>query len=234
MEAYGGWERWQQIKSIRARIHTWGWALRFKWRPRIFADIQVQIFPEQPYLTMRPFPRAPFSGAFHRQKVWIEDASGKLQAERLDPRRYFSHWRRKFYWDDLDCLYFGSYALWNYLTQPFLLHHPEVRLTELKPWNEGGRSWHRLHARFPNTIPTHNRDQVFYFDENGLIVRHDYTAEVFGSWAKAAHFSMDFQECDGMVFPTQRRVWPRKKDNQPMRAITLVGLEISDLAIDWK
>jgi hypothetical protein len=22
---------------------------------------------------------------------------------------------RKFYWDDLDALYFGGYALWNYL-----------------------------------------------------------------------------------------------------------------------
>ncbi len=234
MAAYGGWETWQQVKKIRLGVHSWGWALRLKFRSKIFSKIKVQTFPEQPYLTMEPFPNSPYLGGFHGQKVWIEDSSGKIQSERLDPRSYFSSFRRKFYWDDLDCLYFGAYALWNYLTEPFLLHHPDIQLKELSPWNEGGRSWRRLLARFPNTIPTHSRDQVYYFDENGFIVRHDYTAEVFGGWAKAAHFSMDFKEISGLIFPTQRRVWPRKKNNQPFRGLTLVGLDFSEIQVDLK
>lgn len=234
MTAYGGWERWQQIKKIRFQMQAGGWALRLKWRSQIFAKTQVQIFPEQPFVRMDPFPKAPYSGGLNRHKVWIEDVAGQMVSERLDPRPFFKKFRRKFYWDDLDCLYFGAYALWNYVTQPFLLHHPDIKLQELKPLENNGRKWHRLLARFPDDIPTHSRDQIFYFDEQGFIVRHDYTADVFGSWAKAAHFSMDFTEVDGMVFPTQRRVWFRKKNQQPFRHFTLVNLRLSEIKIEWK
>lgn len=33
--------------------------------------------------------------------------------------------------------YFMGYALWNYLTTPYLLSHPGVETTELEPWHDG-------------------------------------------------------------------------------------------------
>ena len=46
-------------------------------------------------------------------------------------------------------------------------------------------------------------------DERGLIVRHDYTAEAFGRWARGAHRSYDFKSFEGLPVPTRRRVRPR-------------------------
>ena len=48
-------------------------------------------------------------------------------------RAQFSHWRRSLYWDALDFAYFSGYAMWNYLSLPFLLrrqlaeHWPVLR-----------------------------------------------------------------------------------------------------------
>jgi hypothetical protein len=48
-------------------------------------------------------------------------------------------------------------------------------------------------------IHTHCREQILYFDHKGLVRRHDYTSEVFGSWAKAAHYPSDHQSFEGVV-----------------------------------
>jgi hypothetical protein len=66
-----------------------------------------------------------------------------------------------------------------------------------------------LRARFREGFPTHCREQVFHIDERGMIVRHDYTAEVFGGWARAKHLCSGHRAFDGLVFPTRRRVTPR-------------------------
>ena len=48
--------------------------------------------------------------------------------------------------------YFNGYALWTYLTSPFLLNLPGVELAEMKPWVETDQVWrvvqypHRLRS----------------------------------------------------------------------------------------
>jgi hypothetical protein len=37
-------------------------------------------------------------------------------------------------------------------------------------------------------------------------VRHDYTAEAFGRWARGDHRSSGFETFDGLPVPTRRRV----------------------------
>jgi hypothetical protein len=37
---------------------------------------------------------------------------------------------------------------------------------------------------------------------------------------------------DGIMIPTRRQVFPRKKDGSPNRAITLVRIDISDVKLD--
>jgi hypothetical protein len=81
--------------------------------------------------------------------------------------------------------------------------------------------------RFPDDVPTHSRDQVFYFDESGRLMRLDYTAEAFGSWAKAAHYCFDHEQFDGILIPTRRRVFPRRRDNRPRPRPTLVWIDIA-------
>jgi hypothetical protein len=62
-------------------------------------------------------------------------------------------------------------------------------------------------------------------------MRLDYTAEVFGTWAKAAHYCWDHKNFSGLIVPTRRRVFPRKNDGTPRGFPTLVWIEADDLAV---
>lgn len=84
---------------------------------------------------------------------------------------------------------------------------------------------------FPPDLPAHSREQVFYFDSAGHLRRNDYTAEVFGSWAKAAHLCHDDREFGGLVFPTRRRVYPRGPGNRPLPAPLLVRIDVDHVDV---
>ena len=107
--------------------------------------------------------------------------------------------------DKLHLFYFTSYALWNYFTTPFLLAQPGVDVSETGSHEEHGETWQRLQVRFPSTIPTHNAEQVFYFNDKGLLQRLDYVTEVAGGGI-ASHYCFDHASFSGLVFPTFRRV----------------------------
>jgi hypothetical protein len=107
-------------------------------------------------------------------------------------------------------------------------------LQKLPAWQEGSVSWQRLQATFPPDLLTHSPQQIFYFDAEGLLKRHDYTALVFGNFAKAAHYSWDHKEVNGIPFPTCRRVYPRKKDGSPLRLVTLVSIDIEAIEVKLK
>jgi hypothetical protein len=106
---------------------------------------------------------------------------------------------------------------------------PGYEVEEAEPWRENGEVWSGLRVRFPEGVPAHSREQVYYIDGQGLIRRNDYTAEVFGSWAKAAHYCWDHRDFAGLVVPTRRRVMPRRRNGKPLRPVKLVGIEIDDV-----
>jgi hypothetical protein len=68
--------------------------------------------------------------------VWIESRDGEVIAERHDPRAVFGG-RRNLWWDDLDLLYFGGYALWGYLCAPFIFTRDGFEIEDEEPWREG-------------------------------------------------------------------------------------------------
>jgi hypothetical protein len=76
----------------------------------------------------------------------------------------------------------------------------------VRPWRAGGL---RVRATFPSSLHTHGPRQEFFFDAEGLLVRHDYTAEIVGRWARGAHFTSDYVEVDGLPFARERRVYAR-------------------------
>lgn len=105
-----------------------------------------------------------------------------------------------------------------HVTAPFHFAYEGVDVEEL------GRNC--LRVRYPAGWPVHSREQVFHFDDAGLLRRNDYTAEVIGSWAHAAHLCEDHRTFDGLVVPTRRRVHPRRRNDEPLRAITLVKIAV--------
>jgi len=148
--------------------------------------------------------------------VRIESDQGSVIRERSDPRRDLHSPRRLLRWDQLDLLYFGGSALWTYMATPFVFTEPGFDVQAGEPWPERGEQWRTLSVTFPADFHTHSRQQVFYVGDDGLIRRHDYTAEEFGHWAKSAHYWLDHQTFDGLVIPKQRRVFPRRPDNHAL------------------
>jgi hypothetical protein len=59
-------------------------------------------------------------------------------------------------WDALHRAYFNGYALWTYLTTPFLIAMDGVRIEETESWHEGVETWRVLRATFPGSFETHN------------------------------------------------------------------------------
>ncbi|OGK77857.1 MAG: hypothetical protein A2X52_10135 [Candidatus Rokubacteria bacterium GWC2_70_16] len=230
VEAHGGLARWQAVREIRARCRSGGFALASRLQPRAFRQYEVRVSTAEPRAVVVPFPRPGRRGVFAGDTVRIESDAGLMLAERPHARAAFARFRRKLWWDRLDALHFGGYALWNYFCAPFLFLSPGFDFAELPPWEEEGERWRRLRVVFPPGVPTHCREQVYYFDATGLIRRLDYTAEVFGRWARAAHYCHDHREAGGIVVPRRRRVLPRAPSGRPRWGPTLVWIAVDDVA----
>ena len=231
VRAHGGIEKWHAVRELIISATTGGVALPLRFQPSAFKSYKAQISTREFKTVIVPHPGKGKQGTFEGNTVRINSQDGQLIAERSNPRQFFKKLRRKIFWDNLDVLYFGGYALWNYLNFPYLLLRPDIAIKEIEPWIEGEEKLRRLHALFPEEFPTHSTEQVFYFNSDGLLVRHDYTAEVFGQWAKAAHYTMEHKEFGGLIFPTKRRVFPRQRSGHPLRMLTLVSIDIDDVNV---
>ena len=149
---------------------------------------------------LAPHPEPGKRGVFENGDVRIETDDGRVIEERKNARAAFGG-RRNIWWDDLDLLYFGGYALWGYVVAPFIFTRPGFEVEEIEPWRERGEEWPGLRVRWPETLPAHSREQLYYFGPDGLIRRNDYTAEVFGRWAKATHYCWDYRDFAGIQDP---------------------------------
>jgi tetratricopeptide (TPR) repeat protein len=118
---------------------------------------------------------------FHVEKTqdWKQYQLVFNSLDHNEGRLYLGTWNGKsgkLWWDDLDLLYFGGYALWGYTSAPFIFTRPGFELEEVEPWTEDGERWPGLRVRFPEDVPAHSREQTYYFDDRWLIRRNDYTA----------------------------------------------------------
>ncbi len=230
IEAHGGAALWNRLQAVQVRGAYGGTSFRAKLN-KVPVRAMITVERAGQHATLEPYPSVGQRGVFEGAEVRIESADGRILSRRSEPRRVFRDVRHLFWWDALDLLYFFGYAMWTYLHVPFVLTDPAYELRPDGTWQEGGQTWRRLHVRFPSGIHTHSRDQVFYADERGRIQRHDYTAEPFGAWAKAAHYNTGHQDFSGLVVPTRQRVYPRRADGSPRPHPTYVWINIEDVAI---
>jgi hypothetical protein len=231
IKAHGGLNRWKTIKDMVVHIRCGGVALPLRFKFGAFKFYEARISTAEPHIIFSPFAGKGNRGVFSGDTVRIESSNGQVLAERTDAKTAFNSLRHKFYWDNLDALYFGGYAIWNYFTIPFLFLREGFEIEEIEPWEENGQTWRRLKVFFSPDIPTHSREQVFHFNSDGLLMRLDYTAEVFGEWAKAAHYCRGHKNFSGLIIPTSRQVLPRKSDGFPRGFPTLVWIEVDQVAL---
>lgn len=231
LEAHGGRSRWEGLSEITARVRFGGLAFRSRlcfgtqrWR-------RVEVDPHAPRVTFEEYPSRSTRGHFHRDRVWLVDEDGVERRARDGARAQMAKWRRQLWWDSLDLLYFSGYALWNYLTTPFLLVAPGVASREGPTVIEGDCRLRTLDVRFPAEIPTHSPEQRFYYDEQFLLRRHDYDPLPFASWARAAHLCDEHEVIDGVPVPVRRHVVPRRPDGGVRPAPTLLWIELAEVAL---
>ena len=235
LEAHGGVERWRRAAEFRVHARSGGFLLATRAPRRMFADLDARIVVDEPWV------RFDMAGTeevvvFDHGRVRMETPDGDVIDERDDPRSLFfgrSGLRRNLRWDPLDLTYFAGYAWWNYATTPLLFTRPEVDVSEGEPWRQapGGETWRRLDARFDPKLDTHSEEQTFWVGPDGLLRRHDYTADIIGGWAKGAHVLAEHREFGGLVFPTKRRVTPRGPGGRGLPFPTLVRLDIEGIEV---
>ena len=228
MDAHGGFAAWHAAEAVRAVMSTGGLLFVMRTTRDAFHRTEVVVRLRSPRAVLKEFPRAGLTAFFEPTRTWIEDRHGGVLAERLNPRASFRGFRQQLHWDHLDSMYFAGYAVWNYLTAPYLLCRDDVTVEEGAYFRHKGETWRGLTAAFPHALPTHNAKQVFCFDQRAYLRRHDYHAEVIGRYAAAAHFCDGHQTFGKAVFPTRRRVLPRTARGGTLPFPTLVWIHIHE------
>jgi hypothetical protein len=229
LDAHGGLERWSGISTLTAKLAIGGplWGqLGF---PDAFLDETLTIDTRRQHAVFTPWTGPGQSLTFDTdpERVVLQTADGQTIDSRTSPRSDHAGQDLNSPWDALQVGYFLSYGLWNYLTTPFLLTYPGVQTREITPWQEDDGTWRRLLATFPPEITTHSAEQVFYFGDDGLLRRLDYTVEADGG--RAAHYTEGYKTFAGLAFPTRRQVYRRNPDGTPDRSLAAITLDIHEI-----
>lgn len=216
LDAHGGLQAWRSRTELELRYRAGGLAFASKMRGLRIRPWHATVELGRPRAVLHDYPAPGRRGIMEDGRVRIEAADGQRLAGRDEPRSTICTLRHRVAWDDLDLLYFCAYAIWGYATFPFHLTLPGVHV-------EQGEE-RSLRVLYPESWPVHSREQYFHFDERGLLVRNDYTAEVMMSWAHAVHVCEEPRDFQGLVLPTRRHVHPKWT-----RRVTLVRIEIDEV-----
>ena len=230
IQAHGGRESWRASPELVAQVSAGGLAVAAKLQRSGLHNLEARIATDRQRVVFTPYPRRGHRGVFESGAVRIEAADGSVIHQRSQPRDDLRSPRRLLRWDHLDLLYFGASSLWTYMATPFIFTETGFDVAARDQWVEHGQVWRRLAITFPADVHTHSRQQVFYVGDDGLIRRHDYTAEEFGSWAKSAHYWSDHTAFDGLIVPRKRRVLLRHSDGRPLSHPLLVWIDVHDVS----
>lgn len=228
--AHGGWERWRQIGNIHAHLAVGGTIWSMKGWPDAYADVHCSVSTRRPHTEFTPFLKAGQHCVWEPQRTAIVSDDGMVLDERASPRSHFGGHAIATRWDQQHLVYFTGYAMWTYLTTPFLFGLPGFGWEEIEPWSEGDETWRRLRVTFPEDVPSHSTVQTFYFDSTGLLRRHDYSVEIMGG-TSSANYASDYRVCGGLQFPMRRRVYATGPDNRPMLERVAVAIDILDIDV---
>lgn len=226
--AHGGIEQWNRYQSLEAHLHVTGKVWAVKGKPDVFKDVHYHAKLREQITGFNHFPEADQLTTFRPKRVSIENNKGEVLEESLDPRQTFAGHEWSTPWDLLQMLYFSNYAFWTYMTAPFNFTLPGYETRELEPWHEGEEIWRRLEVTFPDYIATHNKVQIFYYDEKGFQKRHDYAPDIMNHFISTQIVS-DYKEYNGIMLPTKRIIYVRNPDDSYQQEPELVHVEVESV-----
>jgi len=228
LDAHGGLEHWRQFRRVEATIVTGGELWGIKGQPQDPQPRRMSAALHHEWASVRPFGADDQKTDFTPERVAIEKLDGRVVSERHSPRESFDGHEFATPWDPLQRAYFNGYALWTYLTTPFLLTMDGVSVHEIAPVNEEGQSWRGLQAQFPPQIATHSSVQEFYFGDDYLLRRHDYRVEVAGGFA-AVQYVHDIVDADCIKLPSKRLAFRADARDNAIPDQVMVSIDLSDI-----
>lgn len=231
LDSHGGADRWKRYTAVKASIVSGGGLFALKGLRQDTDPRRMTVWLHEQRASVLPFGAPDQRTMFTPDRIAIEKLDGTLVAERYAPRDSFAGHQMNTPWDPLHRAYFNGEAVWTYLTTPFLLAMEGMRIEEIEPWTEGDETWRVLRAYFPGSLETHCLVQDFFFGEDFLLRRHDYTVTIAGGLA-AAQLTSDYTEANGIRLPTRRRAYARGPDRRPIRELLLVSIDIGDVSFE--
>jgi hypothetical protein len=205
IERHGGWSAWRRAGGISLTVKALsGRVPEHKGLGDTFPiPGRIEVWPRRGLVIMYDFPVAGRRGVFSGGQVQLLDGETLLEAH-ADGRATFAGARRRRRWAPIDALYFFGYALAHYHSLPFSL--TAARPLGLLRARSAGRALSGVAVELPASLPTHCRRQAFFFDDEGVLRRHDYVADVVGWWARGAHRWDDLVEVGGLLLARRRHV----------------------------
>lgn len=231
LDAHGGMNRWNEYHKVEATIVSGGGLFPLKGIPQDPAPRRMTVWLHEERSSVRPYGAPDQRTMFTPERIAIEKLDGTLIAERLAPKDSFAGHQMNTPWDPLHRAYFNGYALWTYLTTPFLLAMDGVQVEETEPWREDAETWRVLRAYFPGATETHSLIQDFFFGEDLMLRRHDYNVNIAGGFG-AAQLTSDYVVANGIHLPTKRRAYTRGPDRQPIREMLMVSIDLSEVQFE--
>jgi hypothetical protein len=231
LDAHGGLVRWRELATVRAHLVNGGALWSLKGQAGVIDDVYVRVDLHEQFASHAPFGAPGLRTAFRGEYVAIEDEDRNIVEERQNSRQSFAGHTLETPWDRLQLAYFTGYAMRTYLTAPFAFVSPGFMVEETGPWKENGETWERLKVTYPSDFTTHGRQQVFYFGGDGLLRRHDYTAEVVNG-GPAAHYVHGYEKVDGIMVPTRRRVYGINADGSVATDLLLVSIDLDEISFE--
>lgn len=233
--AHGGKELWAKAASLSLDLKVKGNILATRLKSAKTRSLKVEINTEKVQCILSPFPKIGEKGIFTSEYIQIEKDDGALIAKKSLKELFNGKTQLPLIWDDLHILYFLGYAIWNYFMTPYFFSWPSFQTQEIGTWQEKNSSiWYKLAVDFPSYIPTHCQKQIFYFNESGLLCRLDYTADIFGSFTRAAHYCWQHREFEGLIFPTRRKVFWRLSNGHPLKLFGVMEGWLDKVTVNWK
>jgi hypothetical protein len=229
--AHGGLDHWRRFSRVQATVVTGGELWAIKGQPQDPQPRRMSVALDHEWASVRPFGADDQKSDFTPQRVAVEKLDGRVVSERSDPRESFDGHEFPTPWDPLQRAYFNGYAMWTYLTTPFLLAADGVSLREIAPVEDDGETWVGLQATFPADVATHSTVQEFYFGDDRLLRRHDYRVEVAGAFP-AVQYTYDIVEADGIKLPSKRRAYRADDQGDAIGDQLMVAIDFSDISFE--
>ena len=228
--AHGGWERWQELRKLTAHVSVSGGLLQAKGKGDALADVHLTLDLHRQHVERSPFGMPGLHSVYEPERTAVLTDTGEVIEAREAPREAFASHGYATPWDDQHLIYFSGYAMWTYLTTPFLFKLPGFHTEEVAPWEEDGEIWRRLKVTFPADVHGHSTEQTVYFDAAGILRRHDYSVDVVGG-TNSANYAVNPKSFGGIVYPTQRRIYVTGPDNRPLPGRVVLSIDVHDIEI---